>query len=438
MPEELEISVSPDRYKSKTGVSWYKPGDVIGLRINIDNSDHLYVDVRNCPGFTFISRDGYETKEGTFYEASSPDCKGKTTYTDGAIFYVSIKIPSTCRDGEYAIIVKGADGRVDPTTGESHSKILTVGSTITVRKSETPDEIHLNQTELTLHKGDSTRLNATMFPKYITEGYRSSAQFKPYVAWKASNTSVVEIDDSGNDAKIKGKATGTATVTAEIDGVSVSCIVTVVNCDYSVKIVDLDYLASPATCKEQATYYYVCSCGETGNNTYKAGSLVPHSYSTWTTTTEPSEYTAGLKERTCSTCGDVESETIPTTGHTHTFGLEWSNDSSSHWHECACGDKADYAEHCFDSDTDKDCICGYVRQLLPVMFHWYDGTCFAVLTGEPDCLVLIAYYQNDQLAFTVFLDEQTPYAAVYADEAKAFFLDKTTYAPVQAALETAK
>lgn len=31
--------------------------------------------------------------------------------------------------------------------------------------------------------------------------------------------------------------------------------------------------------------------------------------------------------------------------HTHSYGTEWKYDDTNHWHECACGDKADIAAH---------------------------------------------------------------------------------------------
>ena len=31
--------------------------------------------------------------------------------------------------------------------------------------------------------------------------------------------------------------------------------------------------------------------------------------------------------------------------HTHSYGSDWKNDATNHWHECSCGDKADIAAH---------------------------------------------------------------------------------------------
>ena len=39
--------------------------------------------------------------------------------------------------------------------------------------------------------------------------------------------------------------------------------------------------------------------------------------------------------------------------HTHSYGTEWKYDGTNHWHECACGDKADTAAHSFQWVIDK-------------------------------------------------------------------------------------
>ena len=39
--------------------------------------------------------------------------------------------------------------------------------------------------------------------------------------------------------------------------------------------------------------------------------------------------------------------------HTHSYGTDWKYDDTNHWHECACGDKADIAAHSFQWVIDK-------------------------------------------------------------------------------------
>ena len=66
---------------------------------------------------------------------------------------------------------------------------------------------------------------------------------------------------------------------------------------------------------------------------------------------------------------------IPTAAsHTHSYGTAWKCDGTNHWHECACGDKADTAAHTFKWVTDKEAtatekgsqheecsVCGYKK-----------------------------------------------------------------------------
>ena len=59
-------------------------------------------------------------------------------------------------------------------------------------------------------------------------------------------------------------------------------------------------------------------------------------------------------------------------GHTHNYGTEWKYDSTNHWHECECGNKADITAHTFKQIIDKEAtateksskheectVCGY-------------------------------------------------------------------------------
>ena len=63
-------------------------------------------------------------------------------------------------------------------------------------------------------------------------------------------------------------------------------------------------------------------------------------------------------------------------GHTHSYGTEWKNNSDKHWHECSCGNKKDEAVHTAsewitdtgatattDGAKHKECtVCGYVME----------------------------------------------------------------------------
>lgn len=74
------------------------------------------------------------------------------------------------------------------------------------------------------------------------------------------------------------------------------------------------------TCTEDGYTVHTCTCGDSYTDT-----TVPalgHSYGEWVVTTNPTTTSAGLKERTCTTCNHKDTEEVPaiTVTHTHTYG----------------------------------------------------------------------------------------------------------------------
>lgn len=90
------------------------------------------------------------------------------------------------------------------------------------------------------------------------------------------------------------------------------------------KVATDDYLACAATCTEPAKYYYSCTCGQKGSETFEDGAALGH-----------------------------------------TFSQKWSWNDNSHWHAATCQHtelKADEAAHEFVVAQDglsKSCECGY-------------------------------------------------------------------------------
>lgn len=65
--------------------------------------------------------------------------------------------------------------------------------------------------------------------------------------------------------------------------------------------------------------------------------------------------------------------------HEHVYGDEWVSDETGHWHQCACGDKHDVAEHTFQWVVDKEAtetqsgskhqecsVCGYALESVEI------------------------------------------------------------------------
>ena len=100
---------------------------------------------------------------------------------------------------------------------------------------------------------------------------------------------------------------------------------------------------------DDTDHWHECECGDKAN-------IEAHSASEWIVDTAATETADGAKHKECTVCKKVlETAPIPATGsnHTHSYGTEWKYDSTNHWHECECGDKADTAAHSFQWVIDK-------------------------------------------------------------------------------------
>ena len=126
---------------------------------------------------------------------------------------------------------------------------------------------------------------------------------------------------------------------------------------------------------DNSNHWHECSCGE------KSGTAA-HTWDSGTVTVQPTTDKEGEKTFTCTVCGRTRTETLEKLppSHTHNYGSEWKSDSTSHWHECSCGDKSDSAAHTEDSGTVtkpptktekgvrtyKCSVCGYVMRTADI------------------------------------------------------------------------
>jgi len=90
-------------------------------------------------------------------------------------------------------------------------------------------------------------------------------------------------------------------------------------------------LDSPATFTLEAGKPYAIRIAATTNNMLFDKFIITHIH----------EYDDDA-DTTCNGCGQERE-----VAHTCEFSDEWSSDATHHWHECACGEKADKAEHTF-------------------------------------------------------------------------------------------
>ena len=84
------------------------------------------------------------------------------------------------------------------------------------------------------------------------------------------------------------------------------------------QVITDEYKATDTTCTEAATYFYSCSCGEKGTETFAYGESLGHSLSEWKIQKKATETEKGLKTRNCTRngCNYSESENIPMLSHT--------------------------------------------------------------------------------------------------------------------------
>ena len=123
-------------------------------------------------------------------------------------------------------------------------------------------------------------------------------------------------------------------------------------------------------------HWHECSCGDKKDT-------AAHTAGEWIIDTPATATNDGSKHKECTVCGyTMTIETIPATGggeHTHSYGSDWKNDATNHWHECSCGDKADKAAHDFKWVVDKEAtatqkgskheecrVCGYKKAAVEI------------------------------------------------------------------------
>ena len=123
-------------------------------------------------------------------------------------------------------------------------------------------------------------------------------------------------------------------------------------------------------------HWHECSCGDKKDT-------AAHTAGEWIIDTPATATTDGSKHKECTVCGyTMTIETIPATGggeHIHSYGSDWKNDATNHWHECSCGDKADKAAHDFKWVVDKEAtatqkgskheecrVCGYKKAAVEI------------------------------------------------------------------------
>ena len=69
------------------------------------------------------------------------------------------------------------------------------------------------------------------------------------------------------------------------------------------QVITDEYKATDATCTEAATYYYSCSCGEKGTETFTSGNALGHSFTNYVSDNNATCTEDGTKTAVCDRDG---------------------------------------------------------------------------------------------------------------------------------------
>ncbi len=153
--------------------------------------------------------------------------------------------------------------------------------------------------------------------------------------------------------------------------------------EYDQAIVSNDFLATESTCEEKATYYYSCTCGEIGTETFEYGNYGEHNYEVCCI---ENQYLAA--EATCSekatyyyscACGKKGTDTFEYGNYAeHDWEEEYSSNLTHHWLNCANCTATLEEEHNFINEV---CTaCNYNKVGTEGVLYANYGT-YAVVVG---------------------------------------------------------
>ena len=130
---------------------------------------------------------------------------------------------------------------------------------------------------------------------------------------------LVTCTEAGTEAyykcRICNRMFRTAEVATDPQEISESVEIPAFGHQFTVKNIAANYLASEATCKEPAHYYYLCEiCNEPAKDmkdTYTVGSVkTEHSWDSGKITKEPTTQAEGVKTYTCTICHTTKTEAV--------------------------------------------------------------------------------------------------------------------------------
>lgn len=197
-----------------------------------NTSQQSVIDVENVS----LNKDSLILEEGATEQLKAAVTPADATYRN--IIWTSSNDSVATVDNSGNVTAKSVGTAViTATTKDGKSAACTV----TVKKKEIAIEyIYLNASSLSVQKGGSTRITATIGPDNTT--------YSKAVKWSSSNDSVATVDSDGN---VKAIAAGNAIITAEtVNGKTASCSILV----YENHIISITLSDSKISLKEGGSY----------------------------------------------------------------------------------------------------------------------------------------------------------------------------------------
>ena len=118
--------------------------------------------------------------------------------------------------------------------------------------------------------------------------------------------------------------------------------------NYSEEVVKDKYLVSEATCTSPAIYYYSCSCGEKGTDTFRYGEALGHSFTNYVSNNDATCTKDGTKTAKCNRCDVTDTVADSGSAHGHSFTNYVSNNDATCTKD---GTKTAKCDHCDEVNT---------------------------------------------------------------------------------------
>ena len=166
--------------------------------------------------------------------------------------------------------------------------------------------------------GTQAQWEAINIDKSNDQLFKSTTTIQYHDIVKVDET-LVTCTEPGTEAyykcRICSKMFRTAEVATDPQEISEPVVIPALGHQFTVKNAIANYLASEATCKEPARYYYLCEvCNAPARDmkdTYTVGSVkTEHSWDSGKITTEPTTQAEGVKTYTCTICHATKTEAV--------------------------------------------------------------------------------------------------------------------------------